>query len=211
MSSALIPFPPLSLSPLVWGELGAPSSPPLLCPCSSQHRAGTRWRWDGRSDLSAETPSSTGRAVLLCVLQMPLYLRCSMTTVTVGTQGAELQECPGSLLLARERDGGARTCSGAATRAGDGSLSPKTLPVLRDGPHWGSDWPCSSLPGLFRVELLAQLNFLLSVCCISVHPPRLAPPPSSAPSSSHPQPPPQAFPFCCPTAVLRIMITTICC
>lgn len=56
-----------------------------------------------------------------------------MTTVTVTTEAAGSQKHPGSPLLAGDRDGGARTCQGAATKAGDGDgdslFSPKTLPV----------------------------------------------------------------------------------
>jgi len=45
-----------------------------------------------------------------------------MKTVTVTTK-----ECPGSLLLAGERDGGARACGDGD---GGGLCSPKTLPIL---------------------------------------------------------------------------------
>lgn len=75
-SDPLIPFPPLSLSPQVWGKLGAPTSPPSLCPGSSQYGAGTRWGWDSRrSDLSTESPGSAGRALpVVCSPNVSLFM-----------------------------------------------------------------------------------------------------------------------------------------
>lgn len=151
--------------------------------------------WDGRrSDLSAETPGS------VCVLQTSLYLRCSVTTVTVRTKADGLQEHPGSLLLAGERDGGDRTCPGAATKDGDGTLNPKTLLI------WWQPAPLPAPRGCFGWNCWAWLNLL----SFWAHPLHLTPPPKSVPSSSHPLPPPRAFPSCYLTAVLKIMIIKIC-